>query len=85
MRGSSHSQSFTVFGGAYVTEDHGSSHLPPEASRTLSAARIAAVAGLLMFGISTATATKATRFWDGMRPQASHSTWMTAHFENAVY
>src|SRR5215204_3362855 len=76
-------QAFTVFGGAYVTENHGSSsHLQATQGNKRSAAKMLVVAGLLMFGISAATATKATRTsWDGMRPQASsYSTWMTASF-----
>ena len=83
-----HPQAFTVFGGAYVGEDHGSSssHLAAQGSKP-SAAKVLMVAGLLMFGITAATATKATRTWDnGMRPQASsYSTWMTSSFADAVY
>jgi hypothetical protein len=81
-------QAFTVFGGAYVTEGHGSSScLPVIQGNRRSTARMVMVAGLLMFGVTAATATKATRTsWDGMRPQASsYSTWMTASFADAVY
>jgi hypothetical protein len=88
MHSGNHNQAFTVFGGAYVTEDHGSSNcLPAIQGNKRSAAKMAVVAGLLMFGITAATATKATRTsWDGMRPQASsYSTWMTASFADAVY
>jgi hypothetical protein len=87
MRSDNHTQAFTVFGGAYVTEDHGSYSYLPTAPRNKRAKRTAVVvAGLLMFGISAATATKATRTsWEGMRPQASHSTWMTANFADALY
>ena len=85
MRDFSHSQTFTVFGGAYVGEGHGSSQLVPVEGRKRSVATIAAVAGLLMFGISAATATKATRGADGLRLQPSHYTWMVAGFEDAVY
>jgi hypothetical protein len=88
MRGNNTHQAFTVFGGAYVTEDHGCpSWMPAERSNKRSAAKIVMVVGLLMVGLSAATATKATRTsWDGMRPQASsYSTWMTASFADAVY
>jgi hypothetical protein len=83
-----HTQAFTVFGGAYVGEDHGSSgYLPATKGNKRSAAKMLMVAGLLMFGITAATATKTARTsWDGMRPQASsYSTWMTASFADAVY
>jgi hypothetical protein len=83
-----HPQAFTVFGGAYVGEDHGSSssHLATQGNKR-SAAKTLMVAGLLIFGVTAATATKATRIsWDGMRPQASsYSTWMTASFADALY
>jgi hypothetical protein len=88
MRGDNHTQAFTVFGGAYVTEDHGSSsYFPAAQGNKRSAAKMLVVAGLLMFGISAATATKASRTsWDGMRPQASsYSTWMTSSFAEALY
>jgi hypothetical protein len=89
MCSDNHPQAFTVFGGAYVGEDHGSSsHLQAaQGNKPLSGAKVLVVAGLLMFGITAATATKATRTsWDGMRPQASsYSTWMTSSFADAVY
>jgi hypothetical protein len=85
MRDCNHSQCFTVFGGAYVSENHGSSHLGPVEGRSHSVARIAAVAGILMLGISAATATKATRGLDGLRPQPAQSSWMAAGFADAVY
>jgi hypothetical protein len=85
MRDFNHSQTFTVFGGAYVGESHGASHLVPVETRKRSVAKIAAVAGLLIFGITTATATKAPRGIDGLRQQPSHYTWMTAGIEDALY
>jgi hypothetical protein len=84
----SDTQAFTVFGGAYVGEGHGSSsYLPAPEGNKRSAAKVLMVAGLMIFGVTAATATKATRTsWDGMRPQASsYSTWMTANFADAVY
>jgi hypothetical protein len=86
-----HTQAFTVFGGAYVTEDHGSSGYLPvtqsKATQTDRSAKVLIVMGLLMVGITTATATMATRTsWNGMRPQASsYSTWMTGSFAEALY
>ena len=88
MRSDDHTQAFTVFGGAYVGENHGaSSYLPAPQGHKRSAATMLTVAGLLIFGVTAATATKATRTsWDGMRPQASsYSTWMTSSFADAVY
>jgi hypothetical protein len=86
MRDSNHSQTFTVFGGAYVTESHGCNHLPADADKGGSSLmKVAAVAGLLMFGIGTATATKGTRTFDGLWAHSAKATWTTAAFEDAVY
>lgn len=85
MRDYSHSQVFTVFGASYITENHGTCYLPQAERHGRSGMKVAAAAALLMLGITAATATKSTRFWDGLRPQASHSTWMAASFEDVVY
>lgn len=85
MRDCSPNQLFTVFGGSYVTENHGFSHLPEAESKGSSSARIALAAGLLMLGITTATATRATRSLDGLWAHTSHSTWAVAAFEDALY
>jgi hypothetical protein len=87
MRSDNHTQTFTVFGGAYVTEDHGSSSYLQTAPRDKGSKGTALlVAGLLMFGVTAAAGAKATRTsWEGMRPQASYSTWMSASFADALY
>ena len=85
MRDCNHSQVFTVFGGSYVTERHGFNHLPPKERSPRSSTKLAAVAGLLILGITTATAMKVTRSPDGLWAQHSRSTWAVAAFEDALY
>src|SRR5262245_65862370 len=56
MHSDNHMQAFTVFGGAYVTEGHGSpSCLPVVQGNRRSAAKMAVVTGLLLFGVTAAT------------------------------
>jgi hypothetical protein len=77
MRHSEHIPVFTVFGGAYVGEHHGTHGLFTRESGQRSAAKAAAVGGLLILGVSTAAAaTKATSLAEGIWARYSHSAWI---------
>jgi hypothetical protein len=83
MRDHSHSQ-FTVFGGSFITEDHGCHCLPqPESKR--SAAKAIAVAGLLMLGVTTATATKLNWPAGGLWDRGPHIISVASGLEDSVY
>lgn len=84
MRDFSQDQYFTVFGGSYLTEAHGSHGLPqPESHR--SAAKAIAVAGLLMLGVTTATATKLSWPTGGLWDRGAPSISVAASLEDALY
>jgi hypothetical protein len=82
-------QVFTVFGGSYVAESHGFDRrldrLPQKEAGKRSATGTAVVAGLLILGITTATAMKATRSLDGLWAHTTSSSWTLAGFEDALY
>lgn len=84
MRDHRQNQMFTVFGGSYVTEQHGSNQLPRREHGNRSTAKVAAVAGLLILGITTATAMKA-RSPDGFWGHRSSASLIVAGIEDAFY
>jgi hypothetical protein len=85
MNHCSHTQVFTVFGGSYISESHGSASLPLTEGKSRSVTKMAAVIGLLALGLSTATATKAPSARGALWLQSAHSSWTAAGFELPVY
>ena len=84
MRDSNHSQFFTVFGGSYITESHGFHGLPqPEPKH--SVAKALAVAGVLMMGVTTATATKLSWPADGLWDRGARAISVAFGYEDACY
>jgi hypothetical protein len=82
------SQIFTVFGGAYIGEDHGAAQLPLHPTKDGQGHRVAKAAvviGLLALGLTTATAMKAPRLFGGPWAHHPHATWMVTGFEEALY
>lgn len=84
MQNRSQAQLFTVFGGSYVPEAHGTSMFPANDGRKRSGAKWLAVAGLLMVGVTTAAATKA-RLPENAWAKTPSAITMVASFEDAVY
>jgi hypothetical protein len=82
MYTSHQAQMFTVFGGAYVVENH-----DPMAGSSKRAARSGAkwavVAGALMLGITASAATNAIRTHENAWTKAP--SLVTAAFEDALY
>ena len=77
-------QYFTVFGGSYITESHGCHGLPqPESKR--SVAKAMAVAGLLMLGVTTATATKLSWPTGGLWVRGPQTISVASGMEDALY
>jgi hypothetical protein len=73
---------FTVFGGAYVVENHDPMAAPRKATAR-SGAKWAVVAGALMLGITTAAATKTVRTHENAWTKAP--SVVMAAFDDAVY
>lgn len=84
MRDHSQDQVFTVFGGAYVAEHH-EFNQPACERATRSGGKIAAVAGILLLAITTATAMKANRALEGASADRAGVNWALAGFEDALY
>jgi hypothetical protein len=83
-----HTQIFTVFGGSYVGERHGSSPLSlnmPKEGKSGRFTRAGVALGLLAVGLTTAAAMTAPRMLASCWSYNPHATKVVAGFEEALY